>query len=202
MPHVTHSNKSLNLWLCVAFSFIGFSQMQIVNWGRQFSEDKTTWKTLILPYTWYTEDAFDDQLGYRRGLGYYKKQIFVPPKNTSLDPLFQTMLEVCSFYKVDVPNANYLVKLFFVEPQIKPSENIYNLSDAKQDDTKTQQIFDIYLNDILIEKQLNLAKAYPEKYGVTLTVTLQVNNNQGLSIAQKEIEGQVVISGVLIEKLS
>lgn len=186
MPHVTHSNKSLNLWLCVAFSFIGFSQTQIVNWGLQFSEDKTTWKPLILPYTWYTEDVFDDQLGYHLSLGYYKKQIFFSSKNTSLEPLFQTTLEGCFAYKVDVPDSNYLVKLFFVEPQIKSSENIYNSSDTKYDETKTQRIFDIYLNDIVIQKQFNLAKAYPEKYGVTLTATLQIRNSQGLSIALKE----------------
>ncbi len=78
-PHITYSHKWIILiLLCVVFSFDVFSQSKIINSGWQFSEDKTTWETVNIPHTWNKLDAFDDQSGYRRGLGYYKKQVFIP----------------------------------------------------------------------------------------------------------------------------
>ncbi|MDU8885879.1 glycoside hydrolase family 2 TIM barrel-domain containing protein [Yeosuana sp. MJ-SS3] len=122
-------------------------------------------------------------------------------KNSTSEPLFQTMLEGCSTYKIDVPDGNYKVDLFFVEPQIKPTENIYNLSEIDNTSTKIQRIFDVFFNEQLVEKQFNLASAYPEKYGVSLTSTIQISNNNGLTISLKDFKGEPVISGVLIEKL-
>lgn len=122
-------------------------------------------------------------------------------KNSTSEPLFQTMLEGCSTYKVDIPKGNYQVSLFFVEPQIKSTENIYNLSKADDDSTKKQRIFNVAINDVLVEKQFNLAKTYPEKYGVTLSSTVRINNDNGLVISLTPIEGQPVISGLLIQKI-
>ncbi|WP_179021999.1 glycoside hydrolase family 2 TIM barrel-domain containing protein [Winogradskyella forsetii] len=123
-------------------------------------------------------------------------------KNSTSEPLFQTMLEGCSTYKVDIPNGRYKVDLFFVEPQIKPTENIYNLSEATNDSEKKQRIFDISINNIVVEKRFNMVKAYPEKYGITLSTTITILNNKGLTIDLKPIEGQPVISGILIEKMN
>ncbi|MFC4723338.1 glycoside hydrolase family 2 TIM barrel-domain containing protein [Geojedonia litorea] len=123
-------------------------------------------------------------------------------KNTTSEPLFQTMLEGCTNYKIDVPDGNYKVNLFFVEPQIKPTENIYNLAEQTPELVEIKQrIFDVYLNTILIEKQFNMANEYSEKYGITLTSTISVRNKDGLTILLNPIEGIPVISGVLIEKL-
>ncbi|WP_411766539.1 glycoside hydrolase family 2 TIM barrel-domain containing protein [Winogradskyella sp. A3E31] len=123
-------------------------------------------------------------------------------KNSESEPLFQTMLEACTDYKVDVVEGCYEVSLFFVEPQIRPSENIYNLTDTNESLTKRERIFDIYMNGILIEKQFNMAKAYIEKYGITLSTKVEVLGNEGLSVSLKPIEGQPVISGILIEKIN
>lgn len=121
-------------------------------------------------------------------------------KNSTSEPLFQTMLEDCSKYKVDVPKGKYKVQLFFVEPQIKATENIYNLSEKINISTKTKRIFDVYVNDVLIEKQFDMAKTYPDKYGIILNAMIDVVDDTGLSILLRPIEGKPVISGLLIEK--
>lgn len=124
-------------------------------------------------------------------------------RNTTSDPLFQTMLEGCTSYKVDIPKGQYRVSLFFVEPQIKPMDNVYNLTDpSTETENKKQRLFDVYLNEQLVRKNVNLAVEYPEKYGVTLTSSVFVENQQGLSIALKPIAGNPVISGILIEKVN
>lgn len=123
-------------------------------------------------------------------------------KNTTSEPLYQTMLEGCTTYKADIPNGNYKVSLFFVEPQIKPTSDLYSLKAAKNNsEVKKQRIFDVYLNKQLVEKQFNMAHAYPEKYGITNTAVVTVDTNEGLTISLKPIEGTPVISGILIEKL-
>ncbi|WP_092444941.1 glycoside hydrolase family 2 TIM barrel-domain containing protein [Winogradskyella sediminis] len=76
MPHMICKIYPLFLMLCVAYSYLGFSQTKTINSGWQFSEDKTNWQTVNIPHTWNQDDAFDDDLGYRRGLGYYQKHIF------------------------------------------------------------------------------------------------------------------------------
>lgn len=123
-------------------------------------------------------------------------------KNSNSEPIFQTMLEGCSTYKVDVPDGAYQVTLFFVEPQIKAKENIYNLSGSvSQEQNREQRVFDIYLNEMLVEKQFNLAEVYPEKYGVKVTLLIDISDKKGLTIAMQPINGKTVISGILIEKI-
>ncbi|RCW90332.1 glycosyl hydrolase family 2 [Winogradskyella arenosi] len=49
----------------------------MINSGWQYSSDKTTWETVNIPHSWNATDAFDDEPGYRRGLGYYQKTLFI-----------------------------------------------------------------------------------------------------------------------------
>ncbi len=126
-------------------------------------------------------------------------------KNTNREGIFQMMLEGCTSYKVDIPDGNYKISLYFVEPQLKSEvKMIYNLTNEKSasDIISEQRIFDIFINDDLIESQFNMAKNYPDKYGITIETLLKIKNNQGLNINLRPIEGKTVISGVLIEKIN
>ena len=78
MPHTIHKILSLCLLMGVALSFHSYSQSKVINSGWQFSEDQSNWQTVNIPHTWNKTDAFDDLRGYRRGLGYYQKQVFIP----------------------------------------------------------------------------------------------------------------------------
>lgn len=125
--------------------------------------------------------------------------------NTNCEPIFQMMLEGCTNYKIDIPDGNYKVTLYFVEPQLKSQvEMIYNLnsSSKKMENESEERIFDIILNKELVESRFNMARAYPDKYGITIEALLKIENNQGLTINLRPIEGKTVISGVLIEKMN
>lgn len=73
------------------------------------------------------------------------------------------------------------ISLYFVEPQLKSEGLIYDLNSDKRvnDDISNQRIFDIRLNDDLIESQFNMAKSYADKYGITIASILKINNNEG-----------------------
>ncbi|MFC0604871.1 glycoside hydrolase family 2 TIM barrel-domain containing protein [Winogradskyella pulchriflava] len=181
------------------FNFKTFKRFGI-NLGAHFNFYEEAQNITFVPDQAYKKGWFGYKNGSAFGMTKDKNQGLPHNiKNTNAEPLFQTLLEGCDEYKVDVPEGNYKVTLYFVEPQIKPTENIYNLSGSTSETSKKQRIFDVYINDTLLEKQLNLAQAYPEKYGVTLQTTIQTK--KGITLKLNAIEGLPVISGILIEKL-
>ncbi|MDH7911597.1 glycoside hydrolase family 2 TIM barrel-domain containing protein [Winogradskyella sp. SYSU M77433] len=191
--------KTIKVNRIEAFDFKNFKRFGI-NLGAHFNFYDEAQNIIFVPDQEYKKEWF----GYKNGsaLGMTKDKNQGLPhniKNTDAEPLFQTLLEGCTEYQLDVPEGNYNVKLYFVEPQIKSTENIYNLSEQSSESNKIQRIFDVYINDGLIEKQLNLAQAYPEKYGVTLQAIIQTK--KGLTLKLNAIEGLPVISGILIEKI-
>ena len=175
-----------------------------INLGSHFYFHDEERDVTFVPDQAYKKDWF----GYRSGtpFGMTKDKNQGIPNNikgTEADPLFQTMLEDCTEYALDVPNGSYQITLFFVEPQIKPTENIYNLSNEKAaSENKKQRIFDVFANDQLIQRELNLSSQFPEKFGVTLSTKINVNNNQGITISLNPKEGKPVMSGILLEKLN
>lgn len=193
--------KTIEVLKIDALDFKGFDRFGI-NLGSHFYFKDKTQKLTFVPDQTYQKGWFGSLDGKPFGMTKDKNQ-GIPNniKNTTSDPLFQTMLEGCTTYKADIPEGTYKISLFFVEPKIKPVENIYNLSSSDTAiENKGQRIFDIYINDILIQKEFNIANEYPEKYGITLTSIMKVDVNEGLTINLKPIEGEPVISGILIEK--
>jgi len=151
---------------------------------------------------------------YQRGLfGYMDGNVFnlskdkhqgIPYniKNTTSEPLFQTMLEDCTTYKVDIPKGDYKVNLFFVEPQAKRVFDVYSLkANDDSDEDQSKRIFDVYLNNKLLQSHFDLASEFPEKYGITKTGMISILDENGLTINLKPIKGKPVISGILIEKI-
>ncbi|WP_178990461.1 glycoside hydrolase family 2 TIM barrel-domain containing protein [Winogradskyella schleiferi] len=146
-----------------------------------------------------------NQFGYDENSGKCKRQLIANNiKNSHLEGVFQTILSDCGSYKIDVPNGKYKVSLYFVEPKLKSKEQIiFNLKyDVDSDEDEEQRIFDIYLNEKLVEKHFDMASNYPDKYGITLSYDLKIINDKGLTISLKPIEGEPVISGILIEKIN
>jgi len=191
--------KTINVNRIDAFDFKNFKRFGI-NLGAHFNFYDEERDITFVPDQAYKKGWFGYKDGSAFGMTKDKNQGLPHNiKNTDAEPLFQTLLEDCAEYQLDVPEGNYNVKLYFVEPQIKSTENIYNLSEQSSESNKTQRIFDVYINDTLIEKELNLAQAYPEKYGVTLQANIQTK--KGLTLKLNAIEGLPVISGILIEKI-
>ncbi|MEN3324980.1 glycoside hydrolase family 2 TIM barrel-domain containing protein [Mariniflexile soesokkakense] len=197
---VSHE-KSIEVLNINALNFKDFDRFGI-NLGSHFYFRDETQKLTFVPDQVYQKGWFGYFDGKPFGMTKDKNQ-GIPNniKNTTSDPLFQTMLEGCTSYKADIPEGTYKISLFFVEPNIKPVENIYNLSGSDTPiQNKGQRVFDIYINDVLIHKEFNMAKEYPEKYGITLTSIIKIVENEDLIINLKPIEGNPVISGILIEK--
>jgi len=177
-----------------------------INMGTHFnfndSENQITW----LPDRKYSKGLY----GYLNGKVFNinkERNQGVPYdiKNTTAEPLYQTMLEGCTDYKVDIPNGKYKITLFFVEPQIKSNTNlIYNLNKEKEKTSikKNQRIFNVYLNGSLLLDNFNMAEEYPDKYGISKTFITTIAKEEGVNLKLEPIQGKTVISGLLLERLN
>ncbi len=65
-----------------------------------FSEDSTNWNVVNLPHTWNKDDAYDENVEYRRGAGFYKKNLNINPgwKNKNLFIYFEGANQVADVY--------------------------------------------------------------------------------------------------------
>jgi len=59
--------------------------------GYPEKESNVNWEAVSIPHTWNTKDVNDDEKGYYRGIGWYKKTIYVPAsyKNKSVSLYFE-----------------------------------------------------------------------------------------------------------------
>ncbi|GAB5536617.1 MAG: glycoside hydrolase family 2 TIM barrel-domain containing protein [Rubricoccaceae bacterium] len=56
------------------------------------------WERIDLPHTWNVEDAFDDTEGYRRGTGWYRRQLDVPAGEQRLFLYFEGANQVADVF--------------------------------------------------------------------------------------------------------
>ncbi len=193
--------KELNVLKSTTIDFKKFNRFGI-NVGSHFYFYDEENNTTFIPDQPYHNGTYGYLNGKPLGMTKDKNQgIPFNIKGTQSEPLFQTMLEGCTEYKVVVPNGMYEVILFFVEPQHKSVENIYNLSNKKRSNIiEDQRIFSVSVNEIQLRKDLNLSAEFPKKWGVTLSTEVNITNNSGLQISFIPKEGKTVLSGILIKK--
>ncbi|MCJ8209000.1 malectin domain-containing carbohydrate-binding protein [Mucilaginibacter sp. RS28] len=92
--------------LCARLSFAQTRIVQSINSNWLFhkdipgSADATSWERVSLPHTWNTQDVNDDEPGYYRGKGIYKKTIYIPAnwKDKNIDLYFEGANQVTQVF--------------------------------------------------------------------------------------------------------
>ncbi|MUP44325.1 glycoside hydrolase family 2 [Gramella sp. BOM4] len=119
---------------------------------------------------------------------------------TTKEPLFQTMREGLQAYKFNVPKGQYRISLLMAEPNRGASkENIYNLGSDSEKTSEGIRSFDILINGILVEQDLNLARDYGILQAVE--VDYEINSEGPVEIEFRPRNGKPVLSGIRLEKL-
>lgn len=95
--------------ICLFFCGQIFAQGRIVqsvntNWGFHKGDvaagAKADWEKVSLPHSWNTTDVYDDAAGYYRGIGWYKKTLYIPStwKNKSVYMYFEGANQVTEVF--------------------------------------------------------------------------------------------------------
>ena len=121
-------------------------------------------------------------------------------KNTISEPLFQTMREGIDSYRFEVPKGTYRISLLMTEPNRSASvSNIYNLGSDENKSTEEHRVFDILINDTLVEEDMNPAS----EFGILTAIELsyEVKTKEDIIIKFRSKSGKPIISGIRLEKL-
>src|SRR5690606_22295149 len=136
-----------------------------------------------------------------------RRQSFGSDQNimgTPNDPIYQSQQVGLEGFKADLPNGLYEITLHFAElVAVDEKETLaYNLD---EDETvqviDTERIFEVWVNDKLVLKELNLAEDIGRERAVAYRVMVELTNDEGLQVSFKPKKGEPVLNAIEIKKM-
>ncbi|MFB6320548.1 glycoside hydrolase family 2 TIM barrel-domain containing protein [Saccharicrinis sp. FJH54] len=121
---------------------------------------------------------------------------------TENDPIYQTQITNVEEFKADVPAGEYEITLLFAE--LTSSEDrkamAYEIDmDDKKDENAGQRIFNVYVNDMLVLENLNLAEQYGTATAVDFKMPVMVQK-EGITVRFDPVKGQAVLNAIEIRR--
>jgi beta-galactosidase len=127
-------------------------------------------------------------------------------RGTFNDPIYQTQLIGIESYQLDVPKGKYEVTMHFAELMGNGIQSVlpYNLDSliAVSKEVPPQRVFDVYLNDKLVIKNINLAATYGVANSVQKKFECSVADDKGIQILFKSIKGKAVLNALQVKKIN
>ncbi len=183
-------------------SKLKFNEINVMLGSKRYFEDKAL-STIWIPEKEYSPGSW----GYVGGSVYGKKSRHglqpaseLNVKVTTIDPVFQTMRIGLESFKLDVPDGEYSVELYFAELQSKAETKtlIYNLGNDAEKDNFDERIFDVSINKSLVIKELNLAKEFGEQQSVIKKFTVSVEDGEGINIQFNAVKGEPILNAIRV----
>ena len=181
---------------------IPFNEMNIMLGSKRYFEDKEN-STIWLPEKEYSAGSW----GYVGGTNYVKRTKYgqQPASDSDIlgtndDPVFQTKRVGINSFKLDVPNGEYTVSLYFAELQTTKSTKmlVYNLGNESIDNTINERIFNVSINKTPVISNLNIASEFGGNTAVVKKFTVVVQNGQGISVDFQPITGEPFLNAIRV----
>ena len=123
-------------------------------------------------------------------------------KDTDDDPVYQTQLTGIKEYKIDVPDGNYDLTLYFSELSGGDSKGLmYNLDTSNRNQPLVKRIFNVMVNGKLFLENFNIAEQYGSFTGIAKTIQLSVKNGNGIKIIFNAVEGEPILNAVQVKAI-
>ena len=126
-------------------------------------------------------------------------------KGTLNDPIYQTQLVGLEAFEIAVPKGKYEVTLHFAELMGNGIQSVlpYNLDSliAEGKEVPPQRIFDVYLNNRLIIKGLNIASKYGIARSVQSKFDCVVTDEKGIRLSFKSLVGKAVLNALQVKRI-
>lgn len=178
-----------------------FESINVMLGSKRYFEEKD--KAVIwLPEKPYTPGSW----GYVGGKNYVKRTRHGQQPasdlnilNTNIDPVFQTMRHGIESFKLDVPDGEYTVSLYFAELMSKTSKVlVYNLGDDAIADDMDERIFSVDINGNRVIHDLNIAKEFGELNAVTKKFIVNVQNGKGISVDFVPVKDEAILNAIRV----
>ncbi len=181
-----------------------FTEVNILLGSKRYFEDK------LLNIVWIPEQAYvQDSWGYIGGEPYRSKTKYgsfpcadMDIIGTDTDPIFQSQRVGLTAFKIDVPDGKYTLSLLWAElvSDIEHEELAYNLGDEKIQEAISQRVFNVKINDEIVEYQLNLTQQYGAEKAIIKKYELNVTNGKGIRIEFEPISGNTILNALRLYK--
>jgi beta-galactosidase len=145
------------------FSNENFNSLQILLGAKRYFIDEKD-KQLWIPDQPYRKGSWGSVGGQPFKAG-NDRMSYGSDKNilgTDLDPIFQTQQVDLKQYKLDVPDGEYELTLYFSEllGGVEKEVLAYNLDHKKNREEKEQRVFSLKVNEVLFLENFNISAEY------------------------------------------
>ena len=179
-----------------------FTEINVMLGSKRYFEDKTE-SVIWIPEKEYTSGSW----GYIGGKPYEKRTKYgsqpasdLDILGTNNDPVFQTMRVGIEAFKMDVPDGEYTVSLYFAELQSNKEReaSVYSLGNDGLTENFDKRIFDIDINELNLVQNLDLTKEYGEHRAVVKKFIVEVSNGEGISVNFEKKVGEPILNAIRI----
>jgi beta-galactosidase len=108
----------------------------------------------------------------------------LPIKGTALPPLYFTYQNGIESYRLDVPDGEYDLDLLFAEPDAKPGE----------------RVFDVLVDDVPLERALDLSARYGIARAATLTTKVSATGGRGITLRFTPVKGMAILNALYVRR--
>jgi beta-galactosidase len=121
---------------------------------------------------------------------------------TNNDPIYQTQQIGIEQYRLDVPGGVYELTLHFAELQGAQMKSlVYNLIQSNDLEKSEERIFHVYVNEVMVLENFNLAKQYGVAQAVAKKVRVSVQGQSGITIMFSAVKGEPVLNALQVRKI-
>ncbi|MBB5620908.1 beta-galactosidase [Pedobacter cryoconitis] len=183
---------------------VPFKEMNILLGSRRFYIDETTHQ-IWMPDQPYKKGSWG-YIGGEAFKGTNNRMSYGSDKNileTDNDPVYQTQQVGIKQFKLDVPDGEYELSLYFAEliGGVTKEALAYNLDNNHQTEVVRQRIFNVSINGENFLENLNLAADYGYTTAVKKRTRITVQGGKGITLDFKTIEGIPVLNALGLRKI-
>ncbi|RYE28435.1 MAG: DUF4982 domain-containing protein [Sphingobacteriaceae bacterium] len=119
------------------------------------------------------------------------------------DPIYQTQQVDIKQYKLDVPDGDYELNLFFAELVGGAAKEAlaYNLDNNHKKEQEEERIFNLKVNCFLFLENFNIAADYGYATGVNKKIKLTVLGGKGITLDFVPVKGNPVLNALQLRKI-
>lgn len=180
---------------------IPFEEINVMLGSKRYFEDKTN-GVIWLPEQEYIPGSW----GYTGGTGYVKRTRHGQQpasdsniRGTDIDPVFQTMRQGIKSFKLDVPDGEYTVSLYFAELMSDSAKVlVYNLGDDAIAESIGERVFSVSINNTEVLHHLNIAKEYGKLQAIIRKFSVYAKDGQGICVDFHSVKGEPILNAVRV----
>jgi beta-galactosidase len=123
--------------------------------------------------------------------------------NTDQDPLFQTQREDLQAFRLDVPDGQYALYLYWANLRADSSSNaVYKLGSNMLSSAGMHPVMNVLVNNQPVLVHFDLAEASNRPVAIIKKILVDVMDKKGITVNLEAVQGKTVLNAIRVLKLN